>query len=255
MFSPHEHPPDLREEQDVPERQRAGHFEHVAHMNMFSSETPTFRIPAKISFLKLSVEEEDPAGLGDKKINASDPAREVDICSKLIDQVKLDVHLIDGGDRDGPETSPTSGSSAKERRSSKGSQEDNVDEDVEWAKAKGKVEKFLDFPGVIAALEYRKQSKAPGSAQSPSNNGRGPVSPGHTDSMLNTRHNAVFLRDNEKAAEAALMTAHYQKSNRPRATDSAGSTTKSPDHGAKMVERASSLVDSVAPKSDTGTDR
>ncbi|XP_077123028.1 uncharacterized protein LOC143777020 [Ranitomeya variabilis] len=210
MQSPHtDFPSVLSQDQDLPQSHRAGHFEHVAHMNVIDSESPRFRIPAKISFLKLSVEEADPAGLREKKINASAPAVEVDICSKLLEQVKKDVHLSDGKERNGPENSTTSCSSAKERRNSKGRREENVNrtqksdqEDVEWAKAKEKVEVFLDFPGSVAAMEHRNQSKAHGSSENSSKNGGGR---GQPDSIPNTRHNANFLRNHEKATEAILL--------------------------------------------------
>ncbi|XP_073505509.1 uncharacterized protein [Phyllobates terribilis] len=242
-----------------PPSHRAGHFEHVAHMNMFHSESPIFRIPAKISFVKLSVEEADPAGFREKKINASDPGREMDICSKLIEQVKQDVHLSDEKDKNGPENSPTSRSSAKEKRNGKGRREENVNrpqnddhEDVEWAKAKEKIEEFLDFPGFMAAMECRNQSKAHGSSQSSSKNGGGRVTRGEPDSIPNTRHNANFSRDHEKAAKVVPVNCRCQKNKRPQTVDSPGSTTKPRNQGAKMVEKPSSLV---APESDTGTER
>ncbi|XP_069618360.1 pre-mRNA-splicing factor 38B-like [Ranitomeya imitator] len=185
--------------------------------------------------------------------------QEVDICSKLLEQVKQDVHLSDGKERNGPENSTTSRSSAKERRNNKGRREENVNrtqkgdqEDVEWAKAKEKVEVFLDFPGSVAAMEHRNQSKAHGSSESSSKNGGGR---GQPDSIPNTRLNANFLRDHEKATEAVLLSSRSQRSKRPQALDSPGSTMKPRNQDAKMVEKPSSLVDSIAPESVTGTER
>ncbi|XP_073423466.1 uncharacterized protein [Dendrobates tinctorius] len=236
---------------------RAGHFEHVAHMTVIDGDSPTLRIPAKIALW--TVEEADPTGLREKKINASDPAREVDICSKLMEQVQQDVHLIDGKERNRPENSTTSRSSTKTRKNSRGRREENVNrtqkddqEDVEWTKAKEKVEVFLDFPGFVAAMEYRNQSKAHGSSERSSKNGG---RRGQPDSIPNTRHNANFLRDHEKAAEAILLNSRSQKNKRPQAVDSPGSTMKPRNQGAKMVEKPSSLVDSIAPEADTGTER
>ncbi|XP_056409722.1 uncharacterized protein LOC130332584 isoform X3 [Hyla sarda] len=238
---------------------RAGHYAHVAHMNLFENESPMFRIPAKICFLKLSPEEAEPPGLRDKKINASDQAEESDICSKLIEQVKLDMRLSDGEDKSRPKSSTISCSSAKERGKSKGRREGNKnktrnddDEDGEWAKAKGKVEEFLDFPGVMAAMAYRSQVKSNGSSQISSRNGGGLSSP---DPIPNTRHNAIFLRDHENATEAVLRNPQYQKSKQPPAVDSYQSATKSQDRGTKMLETHDGHVDNIEAESDTGNER
>ncbi|XP_075715912.1 uncharacterized protein LOC142750820 [Rhinoderma darwinii] len=265
MLPPHtEYSPVLREAQHFPENQRAGHFEHVAHMNMFDSESPTFRIPAKISFVKLSDGEAESSGLGEKKINVSDSdlaSRERDICSKLIKQVKLDVRLSDGEDHGGIESYATARSSEKERRKSRGRREENgnkpqvqkdVDEDRDWAGAKGKVEEFLDFPGVMSAMAIRNQSKVNGSSQSSPRNGGGLLSQGQANTIPNTRHNAIFLRDHEEAAEVILLN---QKVKQPQSLDSHQSTTESQDHGTKMVEKPKSLVDGIVTEAHTGTRR
>ncbi|XP_069807969.1 splicing regulatory glutamine/lysine-rich protein 1-like isoform X2 [Dendropsophus ebraccatus] len=232
-------------------------------MNMFDSESPPFRIPAKICFVKFPPEEAVPPeeaalpGLGDKKINVSDQARESDICSKLIEQVKRDVNISDG-----EEESTDSRSLAKDRGKSKGRREENMskmqsrkdgDEQKEWAKAKEKVEEFLDFPGVMAAMAYRNQEKSKGSSRNSSRNGGGLASRGEPEPIPNTRHNAIFLRDHEKAAEAVRR--NPQKSKQPSAVDSHQPATKSRDHGTKKVEKSNSHVDNIVAESDTGTQR
>ncbi|XP_040291716.1 uncharacterized protein LOC121003851 [Bufo bufo] len=251
------------EAQNLPKSHHAGHFEHVAHMNVFDSESPIFRIPAKISFVKLSTKEADPSGLRDKKAIASDLTRESDFCSKLIEQVKLDMRLNDREDKSGPENSTTSCSSAKEKRKSREKREENANkiqgqkddnDDAEWAKAKGKVEEFLDFPGVFAAIAFRDETKAKQPSQSSARND-GPVSQYQPNTIPNTRHNAIFLRDYEKAAEAILWNPSYQKGDQPQVMDSQRSTTKSQGHGTKMVKKHKSLVDSVVPESNTVTER
>ncbi|XP_075131996.1 uncharacterized protein LOC142204580 [Leptodactylus fuscus] len=251
---PDEYSPVLRETQNFPESHRAGHFQLVAHMNMFDNESWTFRIPVKIS-LKLSVEDTDRAGLGDKKINASDPARESDVCSKLIEQVKRDVHLSDGEEKSRQKSSTSSRSSTKEKRKERREEDTNImqvqkDKDVEWAKAKVKVEEFLDFPGVMAAMAYRNQGKAKGSSKNASNSGGELASRCQADPIPNTKHNAIFLRDHEKAAEAILLNPQYQKVNQPQAVNMPQST-KSRVHGKKMAEKP----DSIVVESNNGTDR
>ncbi|XP_066446936.1 uncharacterized protein [Eleutherodactylus coqui] len=235
----------------------AGHFEHVALMNTFDNDSPRFRISAKISFVKLSAEEGDPSGLGDEKINASDPTWDSDICSKLIEQVKLDVRLRDSEGKSEPENSTTS----RERRMSKGQREEHTnktqawkDEGVEWAKAKGKVEEFLDFPGLMAAMAYRNQVKGDTFSQSSSRNSGGLVSHSQPDTIPNTRHNAIFLRDHQKIAEAILLKPHYQKVKLPQAVDSQQSTMKSQDHDTKRVD-PKSVLDSQVLEYNTGAER
>ncbi|XP_066446940.1 uncharacterized protein [Eleutherodactylus coqui] len=169
----------------------AGHFEHVALMNTFDNDSPRFRISAKISFVKLSAEEGDPSGLGDEKINASDPT---------------------------------------------------------W------VEEFLDFPGLMAAMAYRNQVKGDTFSQSSSRNSGGLVSHSQPDTIPNTRHNAIFLRDHQKIAEAILLKPHYQKVKLPQAVDSQQSTMKSQDHDTKRVD-PKSVLDSQVLEYNTGAER
>ncbi|KAG9467010.1 hypothetical protein GDO78_015774 [Eleutherodactylus coqui] len=192
MFPPHpEYSSGLREAPDLPESRCAGHFEHVALMNTFDNDSPRFRISAKISFVKLSAEEADPSGLGDEKINASDPT---------------------------------------------------------W------VEEFLDFPGLMAAMAYRNQVKGDKFSQSSSRNGGGLVSHSQPDTIPNTRHNAIFLRDHQKIAEAILLKPHYQKVKLPQAVDSQQSTMKSQDHDTKRVD-PKSVLDSQVLEYNTGAER
>ncbi|XP_063786685.1 uncharacterized protein LOC134935781 [Pseudophryne corroboree] len=213
---------------DFPERHHAGHFEHVAHMKVFDNKSPTFRIPAKICIVKPVAEDADSSGLGGRKINASDPASEKeDNCSKLLKQVKVDLHLSDSEDDSGRESSP--GSSVKKRMKSRGKKEEKRKEvqprtrpergeDAEWVKAKGKVEQFLDFPGAMA---FRNHIEGNRPSQIPPGGSNGQELCYIPAAVPNTRHNAVFLRGNETAVQELQLKLRYQEGKGLRTVDSA----------------------------------
>ncbi|XP_072006647.1 uncharacterized protein [Engystomops pustulosus] len=252
-------------------------------MNMFDSESPAFRIPVKVWSMKVSDKDADPAGVvqdeGNKKTapknkengtaglednrknHSSDPARESDVCKKLLEQVKQDVRLSDGEDRSGAEASTTSSYSTKDKRKSKGRREEKTREKKdegeggEWTKAKAKVEEFLDFPGVMAAVAYRNEAKSKKSSRSSTRKEGGEVSRGQPVPLPNTRHNALFLRDHVKAAEALLLNPQGQKDRTPPPVDPQRPATKSRDRGAKGAKKSTSLVDSMVPETSGGTER
>ncbi|XP_075066599.1 uncharacterized protein LOC142153169 isoform X2 [Mixophyes fleayi] len=182
-------------------------------MKMFDSKSPKFRIPVKISFVNLLDEEPDSPGLGDKKISVSDQEHiafgKQEDCSKFLKQVKVDLQLSDSEDNNGPESSNGSSASVKKRNKNRRRKEEttkekmippqidpDAEEDTEWVKAKGKVEEFLDFPGAIA---FRSQKEATRSSQITTAVSNGQLPECDSAPIPNTRHNAIFLRDNEKA--------------------------------------------------------
>ncbi|XP_041441736.1 uncharacterized protein LOC108710713 [Xenopus laevis] len=205
-----EHPTDSP---DIPELARARHFEHIAHMNVFDSHLWPLRIPVKLWPLgprstkpgsHLSVPDAGPANKGDDEDSAS--GRE-DNVSLLLDQVRRDLQQMKGQseeeeEENWPITSPRretatkSGRKNAPERKKKSGRTQNPDnrEEEGWERAKGTVEEFLDFPGIISALSHRKRTEpnaiwTKASIQSDQTEKREPAS------IPNTRHNALFLRD------------------------------------------------------------
>ncbi|XP_068129058.1 uncharacterized protein [Hyperolius riggenbachi] len=208
-----------------PARHGAGHFEHVAQMNMIDAELLFLRIQPKIRLVNLAAEEQNPpsaapadheARLDGNKINVSDPASsKKDEGFKLLSIVRQDLQMSDVEDSELETPKNTSSEKPrKDRRKSprqkleKGKARDNSDKenDEDWAKARQKVEQFLDFPALMSALAFRTQTESHGSSPISPTASNGPVASSEAVALLpNTRHNAIFLRDNQEAARVILM--------------------------------------------------
>ncbi|XP_072256225.1 uncharacterized protein [Pyxicephalus adspersus] len=231
----------FKPQQDFPKGHRAGHFEHVAQMNMFEDISTFLQIPPKIRLVKVPAEEdsEPPVGtydrmmlkilvnalqfgrLGDKNFKVLDPADSAssnnDDCFKLFNLVRRDLQLSDSDDCKSENTAKFS--SKKTRNIEK---EDNQkrmmteevpnNEDEEWARARQRVEEFLDFPAVISAMNLRNKAESMFSQMSCTSTSQ-KTTWKEAVSIPNTRHNAIFLRDNPKAAQVILMSQYDNSAN------------------------------------------
>ncbi|XP_072256226.1 uncharacterized protein [Pyxicephalus adspersus] len=212
----------FKPQQDFPKGHRAGHFEHVAQMNMFEDISTFLQIPPKIRLVKVPAEEDsEPPGLGDKNFKVLDPADSAssnnDDCFKLFNLVRRDLQLSDSDDCKSENTAKFS--SKKTRNIEK---EDNQkrmmteevpnNEDEEWARARQRVEEFLDFPAVISAMNLRNKAESMFSQMSCTSTSQ-KTTWKEAVSIPNTRHNAIFLRDNPKAAQVILMSQYDNSAN------------------------------------------
>lgn len=88
--------------------------------------------------------------------------------------------------------------------------EDSYDDNAEWYKAIKRVEDFLDFPAVISAMNFRNKTESPMFSQiSPTSSNQQMACKEANVPIPNTRHNAVFLRDNPKAAQVILTSPYH----------------------------------------------
>ncbi|XP_077325191.1 uncharacterized protein LOC143960443 [Lithobates pipiens] len=220
MTSYVENVPILKPQEHFPEGYRASHFEHVAQMSMFDDMSRLFRIPPKICLFKISAKEDpESSGLGDKNFKVPDPADSAsfknDSCCKLLNIVRQDLQLSDNEDSK-PENTENPSSKKTSKKESKNDQgkakikEDSNDDNAEWYKARKRVEEFLDFPAVISAMNFRNKTESPMFSQiSPTSSNQQMACKEANVPIPNTRHNAVFLRDNPKAAQVILTSPHY----------------------------------------------
>ncbi|XP_040190487.1 uncharacterized protein LOC120922018 isoform X2 [Rana temporaria] len=220
MTSYIENSPILKPQEHFPEGYRAGHFEHVTQMNMLDDMSRVFRIPPKICLVKISAKEDpESSGLGDTNFKVPDPADSAsfknDRCCKLLNIVRQDLQLSDIEDSKPENTENPSSKKTSKKKSENYQQkakikEDSNYDDAEWYKAIKRVEEFLDFPAVISAMNFRNKTESQMFSQiSPTSNNRQMACKEANVPIPNTRHNAVFLRDNPKAAQVILTSPYH----------------------------------------------
>ncbi|KAE8613099.1 hypothetical protein XENTR_v10007565 [Xenopus tropicalis] len=182
---------------DISELGAAGHFEHIAHMNVFESHLWPLRIPVKMCPLGPGSTNQ---GRGDTGAEEDPASGTEDNTSLLLDQVKQDVLQIKGhsGEENQPITSPMRKNVSEKKKKSGRTQTPDNGEREGWERAKGMVEEFLDFPAMISSLSYRKRTE-PNARPFWTNSVMGDDQTEQCEPppLPNTRHNALFLRDCE----------------------------------------------------------
>ncbi|XP_018431941.1 PREDICTED: uncharacterized protein LOC108804613 [Nanorana parkeri] len=157
--------------------------------------------------------------LGDKNFKVPDPADSASFKNgngcKLLYIVRRDLQLSDSEDSESenaarPSSKKTSKKEREECREKEKTKEDHENEDsAEWAKARKKVEEFLDFPALISAMNFRNKTESSMFSQNSSTSSRQQMACREAAPIPNTRHNAVFLRDNPKAAQVILASPYH----------------------------------------------
>ncbi|XP_063302176.1 uncharacterized protein LOC134601582 [Pelobates fuscus] len=145
-------------------------------MNMFDIQCPAFSIPVKSCVLNLFGEEMEPtkkgraddeSGLHKSKDTTPNKNKS---CDQILDYIKQDLGLChieqssDSEDGDPSRSSSLSGKSLptsvngkrmKKISDKKLRSNEEIGEEMEWKRAKQKIEQFLDFPAMISDLSLR----------------------------------------------------------------------------------------------------
>ncbi|XP_078510767.1 uncharacterized protein LOC144770262 isoform X2 [Lissotriton helveticus] len=190
-------------------------------MNVFQDQLLPFKIPVKLFYTKSTSEDANCSGPADaekrhRNKSAGANERKTGDFSKLLDEVKADLALSESEDISEDEDQDISTARSRNERGDFGAPQASrgkpsgkrhktsqaAQEDLEWQRAKEKIEEFLDFPGIASGKAFRTliELKSYSEREESEKTEKRPP-PCNPMPVQSSRPTAVFLRESQKSLQ------------------------------------------------------